>query len=70
MNFEQIPEEDHELQAIPVEKLEKEAEKYEFNQTVYYLTPEGYAYNDRGEMVTDARRRQILHEGKIINKAA
>jgi len=27
MNFEQIPEEDHELQAIPVEKLEKEAEK-------------------------------------------
>ncbi len=70
MEYKFTPEEINELRPIPLEELEKNSTKYEFDDQLFYLTNEGYAYNSQGEMVTDARRRQIINEGKIISQAA
>lgn len=70
MEYTFSPEENKELQPVPLEELENNATKYEFDGKLFYLTDEGYAYNDQGEMVLDGKRRQIINEGKIINQAA
>jgi hypothetical protein len=71
MNFEQIPEEDHELQTIPVKKLEQEAKKYLHRDgRYYYLNNNGFMYNDQGEVIQNRKLIEIMNNGQLIEKAA
>lgn len=71
MNFEQIPEEDNELQTIPVKKLEQEAKKYLHSDgRYYYLNNNGFMYNDQGEVIQNRKLIEIMNNGQLIEKAA
>ena len=65
----ELPPPDEEEERLSPEQLEQ-AQAYSFDNKTFYLTANGYMYNEQGKVVTTGRRRQVLTEGQLMKKAA
>ncbi len=65
----ELPPPDEEEERLSSEQMEQ-AQAYSFDNKTFYLTTNGYMYNEQGKVVTTGRRRQVLTEGQLMKKAA